>query len=137
MRAFGGCFTEKRLANLCTEKTTLVGTVKQEINCAPVQNAESDRILTERTLQALKPKAVTKRVKNVNQLSQGYVHHGTVGATSSFDGFIVCSLRSDLESSLTDPRKLERRPSKTTEQLVFLAISFWTRSLLYSVNGSM
>lgn len=70
------------------KKTVLAGTVKHEINCAPVQNAESDRILAERTLAEMKPKAVTKRVKGVNQLSNGYVHHGTAGATNSFGGFI-------------------------------------------------
>lgn len=70
------------------KKTTLVGTVKHEVNCAPVVNAESERILAERTLEALKPKSLTARAENVNQLSSGYLHQGTAAANSSFGSFI-------------------------------------------------
>jgi hypothetical protein len=50
----------------CTEQTALVGKVRDEFNCIPVENEEFRRIAESRALEALKPKRETKFVGKVS-----------------------------------------------------------------------
>ncbi|KAK2629416.1 hypothetical protein QTJ16_000236 [Diplocarpon rosae] len=79
------------LANELTEKTTLAGKIAHEINCIAVDNKESQRLLAERTLEAMKPKLHTKFIKeDVSTLGPGFIQPGSINAQNSFNSFIVC-----------------------------------------------
>lgn len=71
------------------KKTAIAGTIKHEVNCIAVENEETNRILEERTLEAMRPKKHTKYIEeDVNGLSAGYIQAGSLGAVSSFSSFI-------------------------------------------------
>ncbi|KAK6584785.1 hypothetical protein PZA11_003009 [Diplocarpon coronariae] len=77
------------LANAFTEKTTLAGKIAHEINCIAVDNQESQRLLAERTLEAMKPKLHTKFLKeDVSTLGPGFIQPGSINAQNSFNTFI-------------------------------------------------
>jgi hypothetical protein len=66
------------------ERTTLAGRVAHEVNCVPVDNEESQRMLAIKTLDSMKPKHVTKFVdEDMSEIIPGFIQPGTVG------GFIV------------------------------------------------
>lgn len=53
-------------------------------------NEESDRILAERTIEAMKPKVGTKFIKgDAGSLANGVIQPGTVRAQDAFHNFIV------------------------------------------------
>ncbi|PBP26182.1 transcription initiation factor IIF [Diplocarpon rosae] len=71
------------------KKTTLAGKIAHEINCIAVDNKESQRLLAERTLEAMKPKLHTKFIKeDVSTLGPGFIQPGSINAQNSFNSFI-------------------------------------------------
>lgn len=73
------------------KKTTLAGRIVHEVNCVPVVNAESERILANRTIEAMKPKAGTIFIQgNAGSMTNGFIQPGTVKDIGAFGGFIVC-----------------------------------------------
>jgi len=70
------------------KKTTISGKVTREMNCVAVENAESERILARRTLEAMKPKVGTKFIsEDVSTVTNGFIQPGTDQKTG-FDGII-------------------------------------------------
>lgn len=69
----------------------IAGKIGHEVNCVAVDNQESQRILAERTLKAMRPKLHTKYIRDEDTLGAGFIQPGTVGAQNSFNSFIVCS----------------------------------------------
>jgi transcription initiation factor TFIIF subunit beta len=68
----------------------LFGKVAHEVNCVAVVNEESDRILAERTIEAMKPKAGTRFIKGeAGSMANGFIQPGTVRAQDAFRDFIV------------------------------------------------
>jgi transcription initiation factor TFIIF subunit beta len=76
---------------LHSERTTLQGKVAHEVNCVPVDNDESQRILSMRTLEAMKPKMHTKFLgaEDVTSVGGGFIQPGTIAAQNQWDAFIV------------------------------------------------
>jgi transcription initiation factor TFIIF subunit beta len=75
------------------KKTTLAGRVAHEVNCIAVTNPESERLLAQRTIEAMRPKAGTIFLQGDNtKLANGFIEPGTMSAMGAFGGFIVCSL---------------------------------------------
>ncbi|RQM05217.1 hypothetical protein DH86_00004234, partial [Scytalidium sp. 3C] len=71
------------------KRTTLVGRIAHEVNCVAVENEESERLLAERTLEAMRPKLGTKFLnEDVSSIGHGFIQPGTVGAMNTFGGFI-------------------------------------------------
>jgi len=71
------------------KRTTLAGKVAHEVNCVAMENEESERLLAERTLEAMKPKLGTKFLnEDVSTVGTGFIQPGSVGAMNSFGGFI-------------------------------------------------
>ncbi|KAI9048098.1 hypothetical protein LZ554_007894 [Drepanopeziza brunnea f. sp. 'monogermtubi'] len=70
------------------KKTTLAGRIGHEVNCVAVDNQESQRILAERTLEAMRPKLHTKYIKDEETLGVTFIQPGTMGAQKSFNSFI-------------------------------------------------
>jgi transcription initiation factor TFIIF subunit beta len=80
-----------KLMIILPERTTLQGKVAHEVNCIAVQNEESQRILSERTLEAMRPKKHTKFInEDLSITSSGFIHAGTINAQNTFKSFIVC-----------------------------------------------
>lgn len=74
------------------ERTVLLGKIKHDVNCVPVENEESERIITARTVEAMQPKLHTKFINDdVSGIGNGFIQPGTVGASNAFGGFIVSS----------------------------------------------
>jgi hypothetical protein len=72
------------------ERTTLAGRVAHEVNCVPVDNEESQRMLAIKTLDSMKPKHVTKFVdEDMSEIIPGFIQPGTVAGMNAFGGFIV------------------------------------------------
>jgi transcription initiation factor TFIIF subunit beta len=75
------------------ERTAIAGKVAHEVNCIAVINQESERILGQRTLDAMKPKRFTKFLnEDLSALSSGFIQPGTIHAQNTFTDFIVCIL---------------------------------------------
>lgn len=75
---------------MLVENTALVGQIKMEVNCLPVENAEYRRVMDQRTQQAMKPKRETKLLTGVISSHGGnLLAPGTLGSSGSFDTFIV------------------------------------------------
>ncbi|KAF4627931.1 hypothetical protein G7Y89_g10222 [Cudoniella acicularis] len=72
------------------KRTTLAGRVAHEVNCVAVHNAESERILTQRTLDAMAPKVGTKFLGNmdVTSIDGGFIQPGTIAASKQWDEFV-------------------------------------------------
>lgn len=71
------------------ERTTIAGRVKHEINCIAVVNEESDRILAQRTTEAMKPKMHTKFMnQDLSAITSGFIQPGTIHAQNTFTDFI-------------------------------------------------
>ncbi|KAH8593699.1 transcription initiation factor IIF, beta subunit [Bisporella sp. PMI_857] len=71
------------------KRTTLRGRVKHELNCVPVDNDEAKYLMRLMTEEAMKPKHVTKYLKeDVSHSNSAYIQPGTVAASKSFGGFI-------------------------------------------------
>lgn len=67
-----------------------MGQVQTEINCLPVENAEYQRTMEQRTKQAIKPKRETKLLTGiVSGYGGNLLAPGTLGSSGSFDTFIV------------------------------------------------
>ena len=69
------------------KKTTLVGGISVELNMTPVNNAETNQILAQRTHVAMRPKAQTQRVRGTDMV-RGFIQPGTIQAQNAFGGFI-------------------------------------------------
>jgi transcription initiation factor TFIIF subunit beta len=77
-------------ANLETpEKTAIAGRIKHELVCTPVPNIETDSILQQRAIDAMKPKAQTTILSSLPFGPNGIIHAGTQRAHEAFEGFIV------------------------------------------------
>jgi transcription initiation factor TFIIF subunit beta len=71
------------------ERTAIAGRVKHEINCIAVVNEESDRILAQRTTEAMKPKRFTKFLnEDLSAITTGFIQPGTIHAQNTFTDFI-------------------------------------------------
>ncbi len=71
------------------KKTTLVGNVNVELNCTPVNNAETNRILAERTHRAMLPKATSVHVTgDLKGQMRLFTQPGTIASQGAFGGFI-------------------------------------------------
>jgi len=71
------------------KQTSLVGAVKHEVNCLPVENAEFSKIMAERNREAMRPKVKTVviPIKDLKGESNIYVP-GTLGSTGPNTSFI-------------------------------------------------
>lgn len=117
-----------------TERTTIAGTVKHEVNCIAVVNEESDRILAQRTTEAMKPKRHTKFLnEDLSTIGTGFIQPGTIHAQNTFTDFIVCILPSSQSQYLTFCRKPKILPRVHDHNLQRLPVcpktSFWIVSL--------
>ncbi|CZR54172.1 related to transcription initiation factor TFIIF subunit [Phialocephala subalpina] len=71
------------------KRTAIAGKVAHEVNCIAVINQESERILGQRTLDAMKPKRFTKFLnEDLSALSSGFIQPGTIHAQNTFTDFI-------------------------------------------------
>ncbi|PQE04081.1 hypothetical protein CJF31_00003197 [Rutstroemia sp. NJR-2017a BVV2] len=70
------------------KKTALAGRIVHELNCIAVQNEETQRILAQRTLEAMKPKLGTKFLNEDVEHGHGFIQPGTIKASETFGGFI-------------------------------------------------
>lgn len=77
---------------LCmTERTVLQGKIAHELNCVAVENEESIRLLSQRTLDAMKPKVHTKFInEDLSTIGKGFIQPGAINAQNTFSKFIVC-----------------------------------------------
>jgi len=94
------------------EKTKLAGTVRHELNCVAIENDDTKRILAERTIQAMKPKAGTIFMPGEATRDGHFIQPGTVLAQGAFGGFIVCLLEEMTRMRLTSTEKHWHRQRK-------------------------
>ena len=110
------------------KKTTLVGGITVELNCTPVNNPETNRILAERTHLAMMPKRQSVHVKgNV----KGFFQPGTIMAQNSFGGFIKNTTAEKKARSLES--KTARIPRNELMDLLFKCFReyrFWSMKAL-------
>lgn len=66
----------------------MAGRVAHEVNCVAVLNEESQRLLAERTIEAMKPKTGT-RIFDASSMANGFIQPGTVRSQDAFRDFIV------------------------------------------------
>ena len=69
------------------EQTSLIGQVRTEVNCQPVENEEYQRISSQRALLALRPRQKTKLLDNT--VSGNILKPGTMGTTGNLSNFVV------------------------------------------------
>ncbi|TVY85447.1 Transcription initiation factor IIF subunit beta [Lachnellula suecica] len=83
-------YFRKAIPNVLLERTTLVGKVAHEVNCIAVDNEESQRLLSMRTLEAMRPKMHTKFLgsEDVTSVGGGFIQPGTIAAQNQWDAFI-------------------------------------------------
>ena len=100
-----------------------------------MENEESERLLAERTLEAMRPKLGTKFINDdVSGIGNGFIQPGTVGAMNTFGNFIVRALILPNHHPADVCRKPQGRlllagdKHNFTRLLVYLKTSFWTRS---------
>lgn len=72
-----------------TENTALVGVVRKEINCLPIENEEYARIMTQRAKEAQAPKRETELITGVGPNAGNLLAPGHLGAGGNFGNFIV------------------------------------------------
>lgn len=105
------------------------------MNCIAVLNEESERILAQHTIEAMRPKAKTKYVgAGSASRSNNFYQPGTVQAQAAFGGFIVRTpsgifqerLLIIIRKILVTPRARNLWRQKLLE---YLRMSFWTRYL--------
>lgn len=119
-------------ADFLVENTGLVGQIKMEVNCLPVENAEYRRVMDRRAKQAMKPKRETKLLTGVISSHGGnLLAPGTLGSGGSFDTFIVshCAL-SEMVEKLTWCRRIPGQVAgnrRSLKLLGYLRTSCWTR----------
>ena len=80
-----------------TERTALQGKVRHEVNCVAVMNQESERLLAERTAEAMEPKVKTiyhGKGRDIVDLGSSFIQPGSIAAQDKWGGFIV-SLHSE------------------------------------------
>jgi transcription initiation factor TFIIF subunit beta len=70
-----------------SEKTALVGHVRTELNCLPVENEQYRHIMDERARAELKPKRETQYLGK-GTAGGNSLNPGTLGQSGSFDNFI-------------------------------------------------
>jgi hypothetical protein len=70
------------------KKTVLAGRFRHELNCQPVETAETKHILAMRASDALKPKATTSLMTGTRNPT-GIIHAGTTAGNEKMRGFIV------------------------------------------------
>ena len=69
------------------KRTRIAGKIAHEVNCVAVDNEDSRRIISQRTIDAMKPKARTKIVRG-KTTGADYIQPGTLQAQTVFDDFI-------------------------------------------------
>ncbi|EHK99267.1 putative Transcription initiation factor IIF subunit beta [Glarea lozoyensis 74030] len=73
------------------KRTTLQGKVRHEVNCVAVMNQESERLLAQRTFEAMQPKLGTKyfgKGQDLVDLGGSYVQPGSIAAQDKWGSFI-------------------------------------------------
>ncbi|KAI9868985.1 MAG: hypothetical protein M1813_002808 [Trichoglossum hirsutum] len=71
------------------KQTAMVGTVKHEVNCLPVENEEYERLMQARTAESMKPKRETKFLEgNISVTGGNLLAPGTLGDAGNFQKFI-------------------------------------------------
>ncbi|PMD56549.1 uncharacterized protein K444DRAFT_694164 [Hyaloscypha bicolor E] len=71
------------------KRTTIAGKVAHEVNCIAVENAESERLIAMRTLEAMRPKKFTKFInEDLSVTSKDFIQPGTISAQNAFQTFI-------------------------------------------------
>ncbi|CAG8984215.1 hypothetical protein HYALB_00004198 [Hymenoscyphus albidus] len=75
------------------KRTTLTGRVAHEVNCVAVENEESERLLAQRTIEAMQPKVSTMYIadQDLNDMPTGFIQPGTVAAGQKWGTFIKTS----------------------------------------------
>ncbi|KAG8530839.1 uncharacterized protein KY384_004196 [Bacidia gigantensis] len=68
------------------KQTSLIGQVRTEINCQPVENSRYQRFTNQRALLSLRPKQKTKLLEDTP--SGNVLNPGTIGAPADFRNFI-------------------------------------------------
>jgi hypothetical protein len=68
-------------------------------------NEESERILAERTIEAMKPKAGTIYIPGDTSETSGFIQPGTIMAQGAFKGFIVSFKNGIYRDKPNKPRK--------------------------------
>ena len=123
------------------KRTTLAGRIAHEVNCVAVENAESERLLAERTLEAMRPKMHTKFIRDGGDsiAGKGFIQPGTIGAQSTFKDFIVRLFQSPMKVILTLYRKPREPPVVTSDhnykrQPVCRKTIYWTGFSTVSEN---
>jgi len=107
-----------------SERTTLAGTIRHEVNCVAVINEESSHLLAVMTKEAMQPKHVTKFInEDLASGHAGYVQPGTFGAMNAMRGFIVsssyvCGL-SQVLTLLSENQQCSRPQTSTTEDSTY------------------
>jgi transcription initiation factor TFIIF subunit beta len=113
------------------KKTALAGRVAHEVNCVPVDNPETNRILTERTLAAMKPKSSTVFLAGNKGQEAGFIQPGTLRAQQAFGGFIKGT--AIVKSKSGQETKTARMPQNELLDLIFQCFreyNFWSMKAL-------
>ena len=114
------------------KKTTLVGKVGVELNCTPVNNPETNRILAERTHLAMVPKASSVHLTGDKKaMVRGFMQPGTIAAQSAFGGFIKNTAATKAKSA--QEHKTARIPQNELLDLLFQCFreyKFWSMKAL-------
>lgn len=114
------------------KKTTLVGKVGVELNCTPVNNPETNRILAERTHLAMVPKASSVHLTGDKKaMVRGFMQPGTIQAQSAFGGFIKNTAATKAKQA--QEHKTARIPQNELLDLLFQCFreyKFWSMKAL-------
>ena len=114
--------------NILAEKTSLVGKVKTEINCLPVENDHFRQIMQERSKREFKPIRETMLLSGPASSHAGTVlNPSTAGPSGNLENFIVSILSSSytsIDCSRKPPLPHETK-AKTTKPLEYHRMSSW------------
>ncbi|KFX89174.1 hypothetical protein O988_08728 [Pseudogymnoascus sp. VKM F-3808] len=113
------------------KKTTLAGRVAHEINCVPVDNPETNRLLAQRTLAAMQPRNRTVFLSGTRSREAGFIQPGTIRAQEAFGGFIKNT--GQVKSKSGQDTKTARMPQNELLDLIFQCFkeyNFWSMKAL-------
>lgn len=113
------------------KKTTLAGRVAHEINCVPVTNPETNRIMAQRTIAAMQPKNHTVFLSGNQSREAGFIQPGTIRAQEAFGGFIKNT--GAVKSKSGQDTKTARMPQNELLDLIFQCFreyNFWSMKAL-------
>lgn len=99
------------------KKTAIAGRIRHELACLPMDNAETERILTLRAVEAMKPKAQTTIINSLPRGPNGIIHAGTQRAHEAFEGFIKSAPK------VEKVKKMENKTARWEENILIDKIS--------------